>query len=240
MKYALVDIGNTAIKAKIFKDDNELSVCTVGSDHESLDIFFNSLRIDVYIISSVVPRLNKVIESISRSSLFFLTHDHFLDLKIAVDPRESVGIDRLVNAVAVQHIWNANALIIDVGTAVTFCRVKKNGHYLGGIIAPGVHMIRHALFEGAEQLPLVDFPWEEPSVIGQSTTEAMSSGLFYGAIEMINGIQEKIKKEDSKMATILTGGIPSILIPHLNHDVYQRDLQFEGLKIIAKKLKKIN
>lgn len=240
MNYALVDIGNTSIKVKVYKDKNDPYTCTIGSDHRSLTLFFSQLNINKYLVSSVVPSINETIREINPSKIFFLTHDHFLDLNIHVKPFTSVGIDRLVNAVAVKHRWNANAIIIDIGTVVTFCRVKKNGEYLGGVIVPGLQMIRNALFQGAEQLPLVDFPYQKPSIIGQSTKGAMASGLFYGALKMINGIQNEIKQSEKNISTILTGGIPTALLPYIDHDIYERDLQFDGLKILYSKLNLLN
>ena len=119
---------------------------------------------------------------------------------------------------------------------MTFCRVKKGGEYFGGIIIPGFQMIRNALFHGAEQLPLIDFPNEEPRLIGQSTEGAMAAGLFYGAIKMINGIQDEIRRTEPNIAIILTGGVPTQLLEHINYDIYDRDLQFQGLKILRSKL----
>lgn len=236
MSYALVDIGNTSLKAKVFKGKTEAYSCNLGTDPRSLALFFTQLKINQYVISSVVPSLNKKIQELTASKAYFLTHEHFLDLKVHVKPFTSVGIDRLVNAVAVQHRWNANAIIIDIGTVVTFCRVKKNGEYLGGVIVPGFQMIRNALFQGAEQLPLIDFPHQKPKIVGQSTKGAMASGLFYGAIKMINGIQKEIKKGEKNISTIITGGIPNALLPYIDHDIYERDLQFDGLKILHAKL----
>ena len=178
MSIALVDIGNTSIKVKLYNNNQEIASCSINRNQRSLELFFKASNIDYYFISSVVHSINDQIRAINESSTFFLNHDHFSDLNIHVEPRTTVGIDRLVNTVAVQHIWNANAVIIDVGTAVTFCRVKKSGEYLGGIIAPGFQMIRNALFYGAEQLPLVDFPNNQPPLIGTSTESAIQSGLF--------------------------------------------------------------
>ncbi len=236
MSYALVDIGNTAIKAKVYRDNQEIISCKISSDDRSLRLFFRILNIDYFIISSVVPSLNIKIKKINATSTIFLTHDHFSELTVHVEPSTSVGIDRLVNAIAVKHRWDANAVIVDIGTVVTFCRVKKSGQYLGGIIVPGFQMIQNALFYGAEQLPLVDFPNEKPNLIGTSTQAAMASGLFYGAIKMINGIQKEIRKSAPHISTILTGGVPTALLTFIEHDIYDRDLQFEGLKIMHSKL----
>ena len=234
MIYALIDIGNTAIKVKVYREKAMLLSGFINSEHESLALFFNTLAIDHYLISSVVPSLNKKIKQTNNHSITFLNHSHFNDLTIHVDPPESVGIDRLVNAVAVSKIWDTDAVIIDIGTVVTFCRIKKSGDYYGGIIIPGFRMIRNALFKGAEQLPMVHFPTEKPELIGQSTEAAMKSGFFYGAIKMINGIRHEILTSEPELKTILTGGVPPSLLKYIDYDEYERDLQFEGLKILYK------
>ena len=238
MTYALVDIGNTAIKVKIIKNKQEIVSCFINSDHESLSLFFKMKTIETFIISSVVPSINEKIKQINHETTIFLTHQHFPDLKIHVTPKESVGIDRLVNAVAVANTWDSDAIIIDIGTVVTFCRIKKGGDYYGGIIVPGFKMIRNALFQGAEQLPLVNFPSEKPVLVGQSTEDAMSSGLFFGAIKMINGIRSEILNSEPHLKTILTGGVPTSLLNYLEFDHYDRDLQFKGLKMISELLEK--
>jgi type III pantothenate kinase len=237
MTIALVDIGNTTIKAKLYNKNHAIVTCHVNRDVRSLSLFFKAANIRYYLISSVVPSINLKIKEINNQTAFFLEHHHFSDLKNHVVPKTSVGIDRLVNAVAVQHIWNANAVIIDAGTVVTFCRVKKSGHYLGGIIVPGFQMIRNALFNGAEQLPLVDFPLKAPGLIGESTKGAIESGLYYGAIEMINGITRQIVNTEPNIAVILTGGVPPSLLNSIDHNKYEPELQFRGLKILHDKFK---
>jgi type III pantothenate kinase len=237
MTYALVDIGNTAIKAMIYgRDHTRESVVTVGNDDESLALFFKQLSLERILVSSVVPSIDQKIRLLKLSHIIFLTHDHFTDLRIHVEPSTSVGIDRLVNAVAVTHKWNANVVVIDIGTCITFCRIKKEGDYLGGVIMPGFKMVRNALYYEAEQLPLIDFPDASPDIIGHTTEAAMSSGVFYGAIDMINGMIHRLKKDDDKLSVVLTGGAPTSLLERVNYDVIELTLQFDGLEILYKKL----
>ena len=84
MSYALVDIGNTSLKAKVFKGKTEAYSCTLGTDPRSLALFFAQLKIKQYLISSVVPSLNEKIQELAASKAYFLTHEHFLDLKVLV------------------------------------------------------------------------------------------------------------------------------------------------------------
>ncbi len=228
---ALVDIGNTTITAQVLKNTTVMSSFMVGRSNHAINHFFKTPIINQYIVSSVVPELTQKITAINHSSIHCLTHADFSELTNHVTPPNSVGIDRLVNAYAVFKTIQTNALIIDVGTAVTFCKVSATGDYYGGVIVPGFSMIRQALYDHTSQLPLVQFPTTAPSVLGTSTPSAIESGLFYGAIHMINGIQERIKSEAPITTTILTGGIPSALLNHINHDQFIPDLQFKGLKL---------
>ena len=112
---------------------------------------------------------------------------------------------------------------------------KKRWRIFRGIIAPGFKMIRNALYDGAEQLPLVDFPGDAPNLIGTTTNSAIQSGLFYGSTHLINGLINDIREEDPKASVVLTGGVPPLLVSHIHHDVYDPDLQFAGLDILFKK-----
>ena len=227
MTYALVDIGNTSIKIKVFDNESvEASSFELGKSNESLQQFFKMEKIDHYLVSSVVPDLNTEILRINNRNCYFLKHSDFSDLKIKVEPLQSVGIDRLVNAIAIKYKWDA--------TAITFCKINKGGIYEGGIIFPGFQMITSALNEKTAQLPEIQFPLKPPSIIGKSTKSAIESGLFHGAISMINGVINDCKEKNKKLSVVLTGGVPSSLLKYINHDVFEKDLQFIGLDIMYK------
>ena len=228
MIYALVDIGNTYIKIKIIKDTTTIVCCNVGQTPVAIESFFLGSSIDKFLVSSVVPSINKMLQALNKDHIILLNHNHFTDLKLHVEPVESIGIDRLVNAVAVTKKWNANVIIVDVGTCVTFCRIKAGGEYLGGIIAPGFQMIRNALYTGAEQLPHVGFPSDIPNLIGTTTEKAMHSGIYFGSMHLINGIIDELRQEDDKASVVLTGGIPAALIDEIHYDTFEPDLQFLG------------
>ena len=235
MSYGLVDIGNSSIKIKIFdKNSNEKSFFELNKSTESLQQFFKIEKIDHYLVSSVVPDLNLEIKKINTKNCYFLKHSDFSDLNIKVTPIGSVGIDRLVNAVAVKYKWDANVLVVDIGTAITFCKISKGGIYEGGIIFPGFQMITSALNEKTAQLPVIQFPLTPPNIIGRSTKAAIESGLFHGAISMINGVINDCKEKNRKLSVVLTGGVPSSLLKYINHDVFEKDLQFIGLDIMYK------
>jgi type III pantothenate kinase len=243
MVIALIDIGNTAIKVKLLQDQIFVSSFVLSSDKVSLRFFFEQ-HISQFIISSVVPELDALIQSFQRPNVHFLTYQDMDGLSIQVHPPDSVGVDRLVNAMAVQDvIKHSDVLIIDIGTAVTFCSVtlsEQNSQscvvYKGGAILPGFHLIQQALFTGTSKLPLVSFPQDAPPLIGDSTEGAMESGLFHGAIHMINGMTTRIVSECVGMHVVLTGGVPGALLQHLTYDTFSPDLQFIGLRRLANTL----
>ena len=102
-------------------------------------------------------------------------------------------------------------------------------------------MMQNSLHDATEQLPLVHFPDEKPSeVIGKTTELAMKSGMFYGALNMINGIKKQMKNELLVEKVILTGGVPHSLISHIEHDIFAPDLPYEGMKYIYPKLLETN
>ena len=88
------------------QNDDTLFMCQLGKTVDALENFFLNPNIQHFLISSVVPTMNAKIDALDQSNILFLNHDHFDDLKLYVEPPESIGVDRLVNALAVQKKWN--------------------------------------------------------------------------------------------------------------------------------------
>ena len=101
------------------------------------------------------------------------------------DPR-AVGADRIVDAVAVVHLYGGPACVVDFGTATTFDAISKNGDYLGGAIAPGIGIAAEHSFQRTAKLPRVDLQ-RPPSAIGRNTVHSMQSGLLYGYVGLWRG-----------------------------------------------------
>ena len=98
------------------------------------------------------------------------------------NPRE-VGADRIVNALAGYELYGGPLIIVDFGTATTFCAISVKGEYLGGAIAPGIHIATNALFSNAAKLPRVELV-KPPSVIGKNTIHSMQSGIILSLIHI--------------------------------------------------------
>jgi type III pantothenate kinase len=143
-----------------------------------------------------------------------------------------VGADRLVNAVGAHAAYPGPLIVIDSGTATTFDVVAEDGAFEGGIIAPGINLSMRALHEAAAKLPRVAI--QRPAqghVIGKDTVSAMQSGVFWGYIDLIDGLVERIKSEYGRPMTVIgTGGVVSLFqgaartIDHFDPDVTIRGL----------------
>ena len=102
------------------------------------------------------------------------------------NPRE-VGADRIVNAVAAYEKYGGPVIIVDFGTATTFCAVDAKGVYLGGSICPGIGISTEALVQRTAKLPRIELKRTD-SVICRNTIESMQAGVFYGFVGQVEGI----------------------------------------------------
>ena len=166
-------------------------------------------------------------------------------LVIKYDNPKQVGADRIVNAVAAVNKFGGPLIIIDLGTATTFCAVTDKAEYLGGTIAPGLKISSEALFEKTAKLPKVEL--DEPGhTICRNTVESMQSGLIYGHMGMVEFIVREMKKElqeicgaDKEVKVVATGGLASMIAGGVECiDIVDKMLTLEGLEIIYEKNKK--
>ena len=172
-------------------------------------------QIEGCIISTVVPQAKFNFRNLSRR--YFNAEPMFVgdpEVKLGVPIRirrpEQVGADRLVAAIGAHQLYKGAKLVIDSGTATTFDVVGPDGGFEGGIISPGINLSMRALHDAAAQLPRIAIQ-KPPQVIGQDTVSAMQSGVFWGYVDLIDGIVARVKDEyPSPMAVIATGGVASL------------------------------
>ncbi|MEO0549563.1 MAG: type III pantothenate kinase [Pseudomonadota bacterium] len=195
------------------------------------------------ILSSVVPQAKFNFRNLSRryfdaEPVFVGEPETRLGIPIRIDRPEQVGADRLVAAIGAHQIYPGPLLVIDSGTATTFDVIGADGGFEGGIISPGINLSMRALHDAAAQLPRIAI--ERPShVIGQNTVEAMQSGVFWGYVNLIDGLVRQVKAEyKAGMTVVATGGVASLFegasdtIDHFDHtlmevgllEVYRRNL----------------
>jgi type III pantothenate kinase len=163
----------------------------------------------------------------------FVTHATDVGLKICYDNPIEVGADRIVNAVAAFRKYGGPCVVVDLGTAITFDAISANAEYLGGVIAAGVGISIEALFSKTARLPLVDFR-EPAQLIGTNTISSLQSGLYYGALGMIDGIVDRLtEKLGPDTRVVGTGGQAGLISRGSQRlKVVDEDLTLEGLQMI--------
>ena len=194
-------------------------------------------EIDAVVISSVVPPVNPTLEALARK--YFGVEPLVVGpgiktgMPILYDNPREVGADRIVNAVAAYNKYGGPLVIIDSGTATTFCAVSKRGEFLGGAIAPGISISAEALFQRASKLPRIEIV-KPKSVIAKNTVAALQSGIYYGFIGQVDGIVKRMKMElGPETKVIATGGLAR-MISHESDTIETVDsfLTLEGLLFI--------
>ena len=148
------------------------------------------------------------------------------------NPRE-VGADRIVNAVGAFKKYGGPLIIVDFGTATTFCAINEKGDYLGGAIVPGIGISAEALFQRAAKLPRVELV-KPKSVIARNTVNSMQSGIIFGTVGQVDEIVSRIREEmGSNPKIIATGGLANLIAQESKTiDVVEPFLTLDGLLAI--------
>lgn len=198
---------------------------------------FDFKAINAIAIASVVPPLNYTLKQMAEVyfhlSPLFVDHTTEIGLRILYEPSSDVGADRIVDAVAAIHKYDAPCIIVDFGTATTFNAINKDGEYLGGVITPGIMISADALFERTAKLPRVDIK-RPTTVIGSSTVAAMQSGLYNGYVGLVDGVLRKMLAElGGSPRVIATGGFaPLIATGSELIELVDDTLTLEGLRLV--------
>ena len=188
-------------------------------------------------IASVVPPLNSVLAEMARKyfkmDALFLGPGTRTGMAILVETPQEVGADRIANAVAAFDKYGGPCMVVDLGTAITFDCVSAKGEYLGGVIMPGVGIAAEALFERTAKLPHVEIR-EPDRVIGTNTVNNIQSGIFYGTVEAIDGMVDRLSAVLGKQTKVIaTGGQAPLVAPASKYrPPIDSSLTLDGLRII--------
>lgn len=248
-----LDVGNTNIKFGLF-DGNELKhswrmhsdVFKTADDYGiNVTSFFNRVGLDLHevngiIISSVVPAINYTLEHMCK--LYFDVVPLFVGpgiktgLNIRYEDAKELGADRIVNSVSAFERFGGPLIVIDVGTALTFNVISKNGEFLGGAICPGIRIAMKSLATNTAKLPNVELI-KPDSVIGKNTQGCIQSGFFYGYVGLMDYVIDKLRNEVGGQAKVVaTGGLVNLIADECKEKMeIDPVLTLTGLKIIYDK-----
>ena len=205
-------------------------------EHEGLSFD----QFDGIIISSVVPPIMFALEGMCKKYFGVKPLVVGPGIKTGLDikyenPRE-VGADRIVNAVAGIHEFGSPLIIVDFGTATTYCYINEDKQYMGGAIAPGINISTEALYSRASKLPRIEIARPD-CIIGKNTVSAMQSGILYGYVGQVEGIVSRIKAQSKvEPLVIATGGLATLIANESTAiDIVEPFLTLKGLQLIYKR-----
>jgi len=246
-----IDVGNTHTTVAVFRGQEVEESWSFSSDtqHSADELWLqvasslsasgiDSRRIARAGISSVVPALTERYHQALARRLkvdpLVITKDHVPGIRIDYHPPEAVGADRLCSAVAGFQRFGGPLIVIDLGTATVFDVIRADGTYEGGLIAPGLDTAVDSLHSMTAVLPRVVLTFPD-SVVGKSTAESIQAGVLYGAIEMIDGIVNRLREHLGEQTRVVATGGFSTLLKSRSRTIerVEPNLVLEGIRLIV-------
>lgn len=248
-----IDVGNSHLYGGVFEGEQirlRFRQTSQMKTSDELGIFLKSVlrenqcspeQIDKISICSVFPQLDYSLRSacVKYFSLepFLLQDGVKTGLNIQCYNPAEIGADRIANAIAaVKTFPNRHIIVVDFGTATTFCVIDHNKNYLGGAILPGMRLWVEGLAAKTAKLPVVEIVKAE-TVVGRSTVENIQAGVFYGALGACRELIACIKREafhGQDVLVLATGGFASLFENQGIYDYRVPDLVLQGIRLAAK------
>jgi type III pantothenate kinase len=240
MRFLAIDIGNTSIHGAFRNGarwEKHFRVATRKKEKKlrrELDKYLGTLKDAEVYVASVVPSAGPILRRYfaqKKNVRFVLVGE---DVRVPITNRYSkpkqVGVDRLLNALAVYKKYKKAAIVIDFGTAITFDVVNAKGEYLGGVIAPGIEISIEALFRKTALLPRIQLRHPKGS-IGKDTVNSIRIGCAVGIGGLCDRITETIAGQlKTRPKIIATGGYAPFMRRYTHaFNAIARDLTLDGI-----------
>lgn len=247
-----IDAGNTVTRIAGMKGKEVLAVGRLPSQDSHFCCVFRHLAKQVQSrlgcppeavgISSVVPSLTPLLQgeaSLTGAPLMVVGSETTAGMELDYQPPESLGADRIANAVAASQEYGAPCVAVDLGTALTLDAVDRNGVFQGGLLFPGVTAARGVFGQATAQVR-PDSAIAKPTVIGKTTQEGVANGLAYGYPALIEGLLGDLRKElgGSARAVVTGGGQRHLARWPSGMDGRDSHLTLRGVAAVARKWKR--
>lgn len=246
----VIDVGNTNIVYGLFQGETLVHQFRVESARgRTSDEYCAALlqllavngvdakSVEASILASVVPPLTEPMTTVVRKAFgkdpVVVGPGTRTGMAILIENPREVGADRIADAVAGYDRVKGGVIVVDFGTSTNFDCVSPKGEYLGGVLAPGIHISADALFSRAAKLPRVEIV-KPAKVVGKNTVSAMQSGIVYGYVGLVDGLVARLKEELGFEARVIaTGGLARLIAPLAKSiDEVSDDLTLVGLRIL--------
>jgi type III pantothenate kinase len=248
---AVFDVGNSEITVGVFHGEDLIShwrlTTAAPRTADELAILIRSITGDATgasggisgsaicsVVPAITPMLAEACEMCFAARPVMIDARAKLPVKLDVEEPYTVGADRIANTLAASTIHKRDAIVVDLGTATTYDCITADGTFLGGVIQPGVMISADTLFRRTAQLPATEIV-PPKRVIARRTDECIRAGVLYGAVDSIDGIVRRIKKEwpnPGSPLVLATGGMADAIKPYSGElEVIDPFLTLKGIRI---------
>lgn len=241
----LIDVGNSRLKWARQRAGQPQTTCRINYRGRPLPILFEEQW------GEIPPPSRVVVSNVAGQSLalalaawvqeawgltieWVQVEREAFGVRIAYAEPARFGVDRWVALVAARHLLTGAVCVVDCGTAITLDVMDANGQHLGGLIVPGLALMRKSLTENTQGIGVVDNLSEQP-LLAQDTATAVQAGSQWAAVAFIDRMVEELQRDlQVHMTTVLTGGDAAVLLPRLSGSYrHEPDWLIKGLAIIA-------
>lgn len=227
----VIDIGNTTSKTAVF-NENQLIAVEKDVAEASLHFLIKKYAINKAIVAKVG---SSAIPDIGLKNVLQLNQTTPLPINIAYHSPNTLGADRIAAVCAAcEKFPNTPALVIDIGSCITYDFANEENTFLGGAISPGPVLRYKAMHNFTAALPLLS-ELEAVDDIEKNTAGCMKSGVFNGILYEIEGFIHTFIRANPKGKVLLTGGFAKTFESKIKHPIFANpNLVLEGLNCILR------
>ncbi len=245
------DVGNSEITVGIFDGEELVShwrlTTAAQRTADELAILIRSITGTAFgsavtasgsaicsVVPAVTPMLAEACEMCFDAAPVIIDARSKLPVKLDVEEPFTVGADRVANTLAASRLYKRDCIVVDMGTATTYDCITADGTFLGGAIQPGIMISADTLFRRTAQLAATEI-YPPQKVIARRTDECIRAGVFFGAVDSIDGMVRRIKKEwpnPNPPLVIATGGMAEVIQPHSTElELVDPTLTLKGIRL---------